>query len=425
MTDPILLLLVLLALAMGLVLGYVLGQSRARSSGQQASDLAAQEARDLALAQIDQARRLAAAEAVAPLQIQLAQAQERLLALEESKKQLGEQFENLANRIFEEKSTKFVHQNKEGLNELLGPLKTQLHDFKAKVEQVYETEGKERSALQEQVRQLMQLNHQISEEAHNLTSALKGNVKTQGNFGELILESVLESAGLRKGIEFETQESHTAEDGRRYQPDVLLRMPEGRVLIIDSKVTLTAYEAYASAVSPDEQATALKAHLASVRAHMKGLSEKNYQTVVGEATLDFVLMFVAVEPAFMLAVTHDRDLFQEAWKKNVLLVSPSTLLFVVRTLAHLWRQEQQSRNAQEIASQAAGLYDKFVGFIEDMNAIGKKLQEAEKEHGLAMTKLTGKGGLTRRAEKIKALGVAPTKSLPAAFVGDEGDAADD
>ena len=345
------------------------------------------------------------------------QAVEKLALLQDAKEQLTLQFKTLASEILEDKSKRFTEQNQTNLEQLLTPLKSQLQEFKGKVEEVYVQEGKDRSALAEQVKNLMSLNQQLSKDAHNLTSALKGQSKAQGNWGEMILERVLEASGLRRDIEYDMQESHTREDGSRAQPDVVIHLPEERHLIVDAKVSLTAYEDYANAETDIHRETALKRHLDSVRNHIKGLSEKQYEAIYGIKSLDFVLMFVPVEPAFMLAIAHDSALWQDAWNKNVLLVSPSTLLFVVRTVAHLWRQEQQNRNAQDIAKRGAELYDKLVGFVEDLDNLGNRLQQAQKAYDAAYGKFTGgRGNVIRQAEMLKGLGVKPSKSLPAALV---------
>jgi DNA recombination protein RmuC len=327
--------------------------------------------------------------------------------------QLTNRFKSLASDILEDKSQRFTAQNQTNLNQLLEPLRVKIIEFQGEVQKVYVQEGKDRSALAEQVKQLMALNNQLSKDAHNLTSALKGQAKTQGNWGELILERVLEASGLRKGHEYDVQESHTRGDGTRAQPDVVVHMPEDRHLIVDAKVSLKAYEEYANAETDHQHDSAMNRHLESVRGHIKELSEKNYQQLYGLKSLDFVLMFIPVEPAFMLAIAHDSDLWQGAWKKNVLLVSPSTLLFVLRTVAHLWRQEQQNRNAQEIANQGAALYDKLVGFVEDLDNLGTKLQQAQKAYDGAYNKFTGgRGNVIRQAERLKELGVKPAKQLP-------------
>ncbi len=338
---------------------------------------------------------------------------EKLELLKNIKEQYSNHFKTLASEILEDKSQRFTALNKTNLNELLDPLKTKITEFQGKVNEVYVQEGKDRSALAEQVKQLMALNNQLSADAHNLTRALTGQAKAQGIWGEGILERVLEASGLKKGREYDVQESHTLADGSRFQPDVVVHLPQERHLIIDAKVSLTAYAEHANAETDLERDVALKRHLDSVRAHIKGLSEKNYQQLYGLQSLDFVFMFIPVEPAFMLAISHDSNLWQEAWKKNVLLVSPSTLLFVVRTVAHLWRQEDQNRNAQEIASRGAELYDKLVGFVEDLDKLGERLDQAKDSYDKAYGKFTsGKGNVIRQAEMLKELGVKPTKHLP-------------
>jgi DNA recombination protein RmuC len=343
--------------------------------------------------------------------------QDKLALLLDAKQALTDQFKSLANEILEEKSKRFTEQNQTNLGALLDPLKTRITEFQAKIEDTYVKEGKDRTALGEQVRQLMELNQHLSEDAKNLTRALRGSSKAQGSWGELVLERVLEGSGLRKGEEYVVQTSHTREDGTRALPDVIIHLPEGRSLVIDSKVSLVAYEEFAVTEGDLERAAAAKRHMDSIKAHIKGLSGKNYQALYSLNSLDFVLLFVPIEPAFMLAVAADRDLFMDAWNRNVLLVSPSTLLFVVRTVAHLWRQEAQSRNAQEIAKRGAELYDKFVGFVEDMNALGNRLKQAQSEYDEAYGKLSGgRGNLVGQAQKLRQLGVKPSKSLAPALV---------
>ncbi len=346
------------------------------------------------------------------LELERSQTKEKLEFREDTEKQLSNQFKILAGEILEEKSRKFTDQNKTNLDQLLEPLKIKISEFQGKIQEVYIQEGKDRSALSEQVKQLMALNNQLSDDAHNLTQALKGQSKAQGNWGELILERVLEASGLRKGHEYNVQVSHVREDGTRVQPDVVIHLPENRHLIIDAKVSLTAYEIHANADNDPERNTAIKKHLESVRSHIKELSEKNYHQLYGLQSFDFVLMFIPVEPAFMLAISHDNNLWLESWDKNILLVSPSTLLFVVRTVAHLWKQEQQNRNAQEIASRGAELYNKLAGFVDDLNMLGKRLQQAQIAYDDAYSKFSkGKGNVIRQAEMLKELGVKPTKPL--------------
>ena len=338
---------------------------------------------------------------------------ENLALLNGARDELSNQFRLLANEILEDKSKRFAEQNQNNISQLLEPLKVKIAEFQGQVQEVYVQEGKDRSALAEQVKQLMQLNSQLSKDAHNLTSALKGQSKAQGNWGELILERVLEASGLRKGCEYDVQQSHTRADGSRAQPDVIVHLPEDKHLVIDAKVSLNAYEEYANAETDPQRDAAIRRHLESVRGHIRELSDKNYQLLYGIRSLDFVLMFIPIEPAFMLAISSEAELWQEAWKKNVLLVSPSTLLFVVRTVAHLWRQEQQSRNAQEIANRGAELYDKLAGFVEDLDALGTRLQQAQKAYDGAYSKFTGgRGNVIRQAEMLKELGVKPSRQLP-------------
>ncbi|BCZ81919.1 DNA recombination protein RmuC [Paraburkholderia terrae] len=342
--------------------------------------------------------------------------EEKLALLQDAKEALGNQFKTLANEILEEKSKRFTEQNQTNIGTLLEPLKARLSEFQGKVEEVYIQEGKDRSALAAQVKQLVDLNQVLSQDAKNLTSALKGSAKTQGNWGELILERVLESSGLRKGEEYLVQDSQVREDGTRAQPDVVINLPDEKKLVVDSKVSLNAYERYASADTDAERTVALRQHVESVRGHIRALSEKQYQALYGRS-LDFVLAFIPIEPAFMLAVANDNDLFMEAWRKNVLVVSPSTLLFVVRTVAHLWRQEQQSRNAQDIARKGADLYDKLCGFVEDLQQVGKEIKQAQKAYEQAHNKFaSGRGNVIRQAELLREMGVKPTKTLPTSLV---------
>ena len=386
-----------------------------------AADQAGLRARELqaAHAELTQVRTRADAERASAL--------EKLQLLTEARTALSDQFKTLATEILEEKSKRFAEQNQHHLGALLDPLRTQLSEFKGKVEEVYVQEGKERFALSEQVKQLMELNKTLSNDANNLTKALKGSAKTQGNWGELILERVLEASGLRKGHEYHVQDSRLDEEGRRLQPDVVIHLPEDRRLVVDAKVSLVAYDRFMAGQNDDERTASARAHLESVRQHIRGLSAKRYQDLYGLKSLDLVVMFVPIEPAFMLAVTHDDALFVDAWQRNVLLVSPSTLLFVVRTIAHLWRQEAQSRNAQDIAKRGAELYDKLAAFVGDLQKVGAKLKDAQAAYDDAERKLSsGKGNAIRQAELLKQLGLKPSKSLPPALVeaaaGVEGDA---
>jgi DNA recombination protein RmuC len=351
------------------------------------------------------------------LQSERGNSEEKLKLLLEAKEVLANQFKSLANDILEEKSKRFTEQNQTNLGALLDPLKLKITEFQTRIEDTYIKEGNERSALGVELKHLKDLNQQLSEDAKNLTRALRGSAKAQGTWGEWILETVLDGSGLRKGHEYVVQSSHNREDGTRALPDVIIHLPEGRSLVIDSKVSLVAYEEFAVTENEAERTAAGKRHMESIKVHIKGLSGKNYQSLYSLNSLDFVLLFVPIEPAFMLAVASDRDLFMDAWNRNVLLVSPSTLLFVVRTVAHLWRQEAQSRNAQEIAKRGAELYDKFVGFIEDMNSIGTRLKQAQSAYDDAHGKLSsGRGNLVGQAQKLRQLGVKPTKSLAPVLV---------
>jgi DNA recombination protein RmuC len=345
------------------------------------------------------------------------QSTEKLALLNEAKDQLSASFKALANDILEEKAQRFTEQNKANIGQILEPLKTKIDEFKSKVEEVYVQEGKDRTALAEQVKQLMGLNQQLSQEANNLTLALKGSSKTQGNWGEMVLERVLEDSGLRKDVDYFMRPSYTKEDGSRVQPDAVIRLPENRNLVLDAKVSLVAYEEYTSAASDSGRATAIQRHVASVRGHINMLSASNYQSIEALKSLDFAIMFVPIEPAFIVAVANDSKLWQEAWQKSVLLVSPSSLLFVVRIVANLWRQELQKRSVQEIFKRVAELYDKFVGFVEDLKTLGTRLEQARDSYSNAYAKLyTGKGNVIRRAEMLKELGVKPSKALPPELV---------
>lgn len=357
------------------------------------------------------------------LDLQERQSIDKLELLGRAEAELSARFKNLANEILEEKSKRFVEQNQSNLSQLLGPLGIKISEFQAKVEDVYVKESKDRTALGEQVRQLLSLNHALSQDAKNLTLALKGSNKAQGNWGELVLERILEDAGLRKGFEYDAQQSHVGDDGERSLPDVVIHLPEGRHLVIDSKVSLIAYEQYVSLEDEEQKRDALKRHVESVRTHIKGLSEKNYQRLHGLDSLDFVLMFLPIESAYVAAASNDAEMLMDAFKRNVLLVSPFTLLFVVRIVAQLWRQEAQSRNAQQIASRGAELYDRLVAFVTDLEKVGDRLRLAQESFTTARDKLSrNKGNVIRQAEMLRELGVKPTKGLPPSLLDDaEGD----
>jgi len=348
----------------------------------------------------------------AELESERKQVQHRIDSLNEAKEALTNQFKNLANEILEDKTKKFTEQNAQQLDILLKPLQTKLTEFKEQVSNSYEKESRERFALKHEIERLANLNLKMSDEARSLTNALKGDSKIQGNWGELVLESILESSGLRKGEEYLVQDSHTQADGSRLQPDVIIKLPEGRHLVIDSKVSITAYARHTEAASTDEADKELLAHIQSIRQHIQGLSGKNYAGIADIASVDFVLMFIPIEPAFLSALKSAPNLYQEALSKNIVLVCPSTLMATLRTVAHLWRQDQQNKNAMEIARQCANLYDKFVGFVEDLEQIGKRLDQAQSSYHDAFNKLkSGKGNLIKAAEKVKEMGVKPNKMI--------------
>jgi DNA recombination protein RmuC len=341
---------------------------------------------------------------------------------QEAKTVLSDQFKNLANQILEEKSKRFAEQNQQNLDILLKPLQEKLTDFRKQVDETYQSEARERFALKQEVEKLAGLNLRMTDETRALTNALKGESKTQGDWGELVLETILENSGLRKGEEYLVQDTQTISDGSRLQPDVVIRLPESKHLVIDSKVSITAYTRYIQADDDTIKTAELNSHVLSIKQHIQGLSAKNYQDLYGVGSIDFVLMFIPIEPAFLAAMRHAPDIYQEALKKNIVIVCPSTLLATVRTVAHLWRQEHQNRNAQEIARQCASLYDKFVGFVEDLDKVGQRLEQAQISYSDAVGKLkTGRGNLIRTAENVKKLGVKPNKSLPSKLT----DVADD
>lgn len=341
---------------------------------------------------------------------------------QEAKAVLSDQFKNLANEILEEKSRRFAEQNQQNLDTLLKPLQEKLTDFRKQVDETYQSEARERFALKQEVERLAGLNLRMTDETRALTNALKGESKTQGDWGELVLETILENSGLRKGEEYVVQDTQTISDGSRLQPDVVIRLPESKHLVIDSKVSITAYTRYMQSDDEDVKISELNSHVLSIKQHIQGLSAKNYQDLYGVGSIDFVLMFIPIEPAFLAAMRHAPEIYQDALKKNIVIVCPSTLLATVRTVAHLWRQEQQNRNAQEIARQCASLYDKFVGFVEDLDKVGQRLEQAQVSYSDAVGKLkTGRGNLIRTAENVKKLGVKPNKSLPSKLT----DVADD
>ena len=334
----------------------------------------------------------------------------------ELKEQLLQQFKATSHEVIKQQSVDFSERNAN----ILAPFKEQLNKFEQTVNQSIHIEKENFSALKEHFEQMRSMNQKISEEANNLTKALKGDTKMQGNWGELILEKVLEKSNLQKGSEYETQYSTVNPDGKRIQPDVVVHLPEGKHVIIDSKVSLVAYEKYVSAESEEALQKALKEHVASLRAHVRGLSEKKYPEGDGFFTPDFVLMFIPIESSFGLAVKEDLDLFNFAWERNIVLVSPSTLLATLRTIASIWKQEKQNRNVLEIAEESGKLYDKFVGFMEDLERIEKSFLQTQKHFEEAQKKLhNGRGNLVGRVEKIKKLGAKATKQLDEKYLDED------
>jgi DNA recombination protein RmuC len=349
----------------------------------------------------------------------------RIESLNEAKEALTIQFKNLANDILDDKTRRFTEQNALSLDALLKPLQTKLTEFKEQVSTSYANESRERFALKSEIERLSALNVKMSDETRSLTQALKGDSKVQGNWGELVLESILESSGLRKGEEYLVQDSHTQVDGSRLQPDIVVRLPEGRHLVVDSKVSITAYARHAESADADTAQIELNAHIQSLRQHIQGLSSKNYSSLYGVGSVDFVLMFIPIEPAFLLALKSAPNLYQEALAKNIVLVCPSTLMATLRTVAHLWRQDHQNKNALEIARQSGALYDKFVGFIDDMEKLGQRIDQAQTSYHDAFSKLkTGKGNLIRTAERVRELGVKPSKTLPTSLLDSTAEADD-
>lgn len=350
------------------------------------------------------------------LQEEIKRSDDKLKVLEEGKAELQAQFKNLANQIFEEKTRSFADQSKANLDTILTPFKEKITEFEKRVNEAYTVEGKERHSLIQEVQKLQELNRQISEDAENLTKALKGDSKTQGTWGELILEKILEESGLRKGVEYDSQGGFRDEEGKLLKPDVIVHLPEEKDIIIDSKVSLTAYEKYVRAETDEDRERAVKEHLISINAHLKGLESKKYDELPDVRSLDFVLMFIPVESAFMLTVEKDNDIFRKAFEQNIMIVSPSTLLVTLRTIQNIWRYEYQSKNALEIAEKAGNLYDKFVGFVADLEKIGDQIGSMQKTYDSAHNKLaSGRGNLVARAQNLIELGVKSRKRLPAAL----------
>ncbi|GAA4087063.1 DNA recombination protein RmuC [Zhongshania borealis] len=341
---------------------------------------------------------------------------EQIALLSDAKKQLTDQFEQLANRIFDEKSQRFQSHSREALELQLKPFRDQLTEFRGRVDHIYSDENRERGELKEQLKNLQEMNRNISKEAQNLTRALKGDNKAQGNWGEVILERVLEESGLRKGHEYLTQQSFTDDSGKRRQPDVIVRLPDDKDIVIDAKVSLIAYERYCSSEDEGERQAFLREHAQSVKAHINGLSTKGYEHIEELRTLDFVFIFIPVEAAFMAAFEHDPELFRNAYEKNIIVVGPTTLLATLRTVQSIWRYERQNQNAEKIAKEAGALHDQFALVVQSLEDVGKHLDRGRDAFDKTMNRMTmGRGNLVGRVSRLEALGAKVKKTLPVAL----------
>ena len=388
---------VLLGLVIGVVIGYLFG--RAKSGSEMNSAYPELLANNRVLEE--------------KLSSQQQQYESQLKLLQDAKQILTQEFENLANRIFDEKQTKFSAQSKEALEVSLSPLRRDIGDFRKQVESVYDKENADRNKLVGQISELQKQTMQISADAVSLANALRGDNKAQGNWGEFVLEKLLEDSGLTNGREYDTQVALKDEDGRRRNPDVVIHLPEGRDIVIDAKVSLVDYERYFHAEDEDTKQQCLNQHLASLKAHIRGLSGKDYESLEGVNSLDFVLIFIPVESAFMLALDQAPDMMRDAYDRGIIVVSPSTLMVTLRTIKNLWRYADQNRNAQVIADKAGGLYDQFVLYIEALEDVGRHLDKSREVWDTAHKRLvSGRGNLVRRSEELKKLGAKAKKSIP-------------
>ncbi|MBL1242873.1 MAG: DNA recombination protein RmuC [Sulfurimonas sp.] len=337
---------------------------------------------------------------------------QKLDVLQGAKDELSNEFKTLANKIFEDKSKQFSSTSKNQLELLLKPFREQITNFSTQAKEQFLSHSKETYLLKDELSRLKQMNDQLSTDAVNLTKALKGENKMQGNWGEIVLENILEQSGLRAGIEYELQATLKSEEGKSFRPDVIIHMPQQRDIIIDSKVSLVAYERFMSAESESQKVRALKEHILSIKGHVKGLSEKKYEKLEGVNSLDFVLLFMPIEGAFLLALEEDGEFFKNAYEQNILVVSPSTLLVTLRTIEHIWRTQHQEEHALKIANEAEAMYDKLVGFVDEMQKVGLHLDKAQAAYEVSMNRLkSGRGNVIKRAENIVKLGVKPKKKL--------------
>ncbi len=340
--------------------------------------------------------------------------EEKFILLEQNKEQMRLEFKELAQTILDNNSQKFSLQNQENLSKMIAPMREQFSEFKKQIDDVYIKEAKDRSMLQAEIRSIKEINHQMSKDAQNLTKALKGESKKQGVWGEMVLESVLEHSGLRAGVEYEREVTLEHEHNQsRYRPDVIVHLPDGRDIIIDAKTSLVAYEHYSSAEDDEHKERFINEHIISIKKHIKELSEKDYANLKGIKTLDFVFMFVPIESALLMAMEHDSTLFDHAFKKSVILVGPTTLMVSLRAVENSWRYEKQQKNAQEIARRAGMLFDKFSGFVESIEKLGKQITTVQKTYDETFSKLhTGSGSITSQFQKLEALGAQSSKVLP-------------
>jgi DNA recombination protein RmuC len=425
--------------AVGLALGWLMARSRSlRDNQQQAGMLVAEQERTKSLeGQLTDARRAMESERNRVLELtnSLASTEadyrnleekldERKAEFVEMQEKFTAQFKNLANDIFEEKSKRFTDQNKSNIHDLLKPLGEKITDFERKVEDTHKDSITRNAALREQLENLQRLNVQMTREAENLTRALKGDSQAQGAWGEFILESILEKSGLERDREYSIQESFATAEGR-LRPDVIIRLPENRHVIIDSKVSLKAYNSFVNATTEEEKTIALKAHMLSIRQHMKGQADKNYQKNISENGLDFIIMFIPIEPAYILAIQSEKSLYEEALEKRIVFVSPTLLIPSLQLIKNVWKQEYQNRHVLDIANKAGDLYDKFVLFTDDLINLGRQMEATKKTYESAMNKLAvGNGNIVRKIEDLKKLGAKATKSIDQKLLGRSEEQAD-
>jgi DNA recombination protein RmuC len=426
--------LIVAALVVGALLGWIMGKNRAEASGQESrAMLMAETEKNKSIQEIakelkreledERAKILDLTNALAATEANYRNLEEKLEDGKNNQKTLIDQFELLAQKVFEEKSKKFTEQNKLNIFDLLKPLGEKIMEFEKRVEDTHKDTIARNSQLREQLENLQRLNIQMTRDASNLTRALKGDSQAQGAWGEFILESILEKSGLERDREYTIQETFLTADGRR-RPDVIIRLPEGRHVVIDSKVTLTAYNNFVNAEREDEKAIALKAHMLSIRQHMKSLSEKNYQGI-SENGLDFIIMFIPIEPAYILAIQTDQALYEEALEKRIVFVSPTLLIPSLQLIKNGWKQEYQNRHVLDIATKAGDLYDKFVGFSDDLVKLGHAMNNSKKLYDESMKKLSSGGGnIVTRVEELKKLGARATKSIDKNLLGRSEDQAD-